>query len=71
VKAPGVVLIVLATMITGFLGLRLAVNRAATARRMGLPTRRYWLAWGIPFAFWLPFIVYINVFAHGGQACNC
>lgn len=69
-KAPGVVLIVLATLISGIIGLALVINRAGTARRMGLPTRRYWLAWVIPLTVWLPLVIYINVFA-GDPSCSC
>ncbi len=55
----------------GLLGLHLTRQRAATAREMGLSTRRYWLAWAIPFAVWLPVIVYIHFFDHGARACPC
>ncbi|GAA3338488.1 hypothetical protein GCM10020358_18770 [Amorphoplanes nipponensis] len=69
-QAPGVALIVLATLFSGVLGLALVINRAGTARRMGLPTRRYWLAWTIPLTVWLPLVIYINVFA-GDPNCSC
>lgn len=69
-KAPGVVLIVLATLFSGILGLALVIHRARTARHMGLPTRRYWLAWVIPLTVWLPLVIYINVFA-ADPSCSC
>ena len=70
-KAPGLLLIVLATLVSGPLGLHLTASRAAAARRLGLSTRRYWLAWAIPFAAWLPAIVYLNFFDRAGAGCIC
>lgn len=70
-KAPGWLLIVVATSVAGFLGLALTITRAADARRMGLSTRRYWLAWAIPFTFWLSLVIYLNLFAPGGTTCSC
>ena len=70
-QAPGWLLIVLATSVAGIIGLALTINRASDARRMGLSTRRYWLAWAIPFTFWLPVVIYINFFASRGTACSC
>jgi hypothetical protein len=47
------------------------MSRAAAARRMGRPTRRYWLTWIVPFAVWLPTIIYFRLFDPGGPACGC
>jgi hypothetical protein len=63
-RPPGILLIVLATSVAGIVGLHLTIDRARTAQRMGQPTRRYWLAWAIPFAFWLAAVIYVNVPAH-------
>jgi hypothetical protein len=70
-KAPGLLLIVLATAVSGPLGLHLTIDRAATARHRGLPTRRYWLAWAIPFAVWLSALIYFTFFRSGGAGCSC
>jgi hypothetical protein len=70
-KAPGLLLIVLATLVSGPLGLHLTASRAAAARRMGLSTRRYWLAWAIPFATWLPAILYLHFSDPAGAGCTC
>ncbi|MEU8609011.1 hypothetical protein AB0C29_13515 [Actinoplanes sp. NPDC048791] len=70
-QAPGWLLIVLVTSVAGIIGLALTISRAAEARRMGLSTFRYWLAWAIPFGFWLPLVIYINFVAPGGTTCSC
>jgi hypothetical protein len=46
--------------VADIVGLHLTIDRAEAAQRMGLPARRYWLAWGIPFAFWLCAVIYVS-----------
>jgi hypothetical protein len=60
-RGPGLLMIVVATAVTGILGLALTINRAAEARNIGLSTRRYWVAWAVPFTFWASLVVYIKV----------